>query len=172
MLRREALRRGMASAGHVVLLIDGATGLKHMGRDSFKDATQIVDFYHATEHANRMLVALLGSPEHPHYQRQRGAWTKRLLTNGVQKLIAATRAACAGQACAPAVEKELHYFVENVQRMQPTDHRRKQRQRDKPCEQRQRTLSGCGRLGFWGRGGSHRRFFLHPRHRCNAASSP
>ena len=32
--------------------------------------------------------------------------------------MAATRAACAGKACAPAVGKELHYFVENVQRMQ------------------------------------------------------
>jgi hypothetical protein len=118
MLRSEALRRGMAAAGHVVLLIDGASGLEHMGRDSFKDATQIVDFYHATEHASRVLVALLGSPEHPAYQRQRGAWTKRLLKNGVQKLIADTRAECAGKACAPDVEKELHYFVENVPRMQ------------------------------------------------------
>jgi hypothetical protein len=118
MLRGEALRRGLASAGHVVLLIDGAPGLEHLGRDSFKDATQIVDFYHATEHASRVLVALLGSPEHPDYQRQRSAWTKRLLKNGVQKLIADTRAECAGKACAAAVEKELHYFVENVPRMQ------------------------------------------------------
>ena len=36
----------------------------------------------------------------------------------MQKLIACTRAECAGKACALAVEKELHYFVENVQRMQ------------------------------------------------------
>ena len=125
MLRGEALRRGMAAAGHVVLLIDGAAGLEHMGRDSFKDATQIVDFYHAMEHASRVLVALLGSPEHPAYHRQRSAWTKRLLTNGVQKLIAGTRAECAGKPCAPAVEKELHYFVENAPRMQYGTFRRR-----------------------------------------------
>ena len=51
MLRQEAIRRGMGSAAKVVLLIDGATGLENMGKDCFKDAVQIVDFYHAIEHA-------------------------------------------------------------------------------------------------------------------------
>ena len=34
-LRQEALRRGLGSAKKVVLLIDGASGLEHMGRDCF-----------------------------------------------------------------------------------------------------------------------------------------
>jgi hypothetical protein len=51
LLRQEAIRRGMASAGKVVLLIDGAKGLENMGKDCFKDSVQIVDFYHAMEHA-------------------------------------------------------------------------------------------------------------------------
>src|SRR2546426_12613626 len=49
-LRQEALRRGMAKVGKVVLLIDGANGLENMGKKCFKDALQIVDFYHALEH--------------------------------------------------------------------------------------------------------------------------
>lgn len=50
-LRQEALRRGYGSAAKVVLLIDGAAGLENMGRLAFKDCLQIVDFYHAMEHA-------------------------------------------------------------------------------------------------------------------------
>ena len=118
MLRAEALRRGMAAAGKVVLLIDGAHGLENMGLISFKDAIQIVDFYHAMEHAGFVLVALLGSKEHPDYARRRGDWAKRLLSDGVQKLISSTRKECAGGPRAEAVEAALNYFVDNVQRMQ------------------------------------------------------
>jgi len=117
MLRWEALRRGMASAGKVVLLIDGAHGLENMGLIRFKDAIQIVDFYHAMEHAGHVLLALLGSKEPPDYKRRRGEWAKRLLNNGVQKLISSAREECAGDTRAQAVEKEMHYFVDNVQRM-------------------------------------------------------
>jgi hypothetical protein len=37
-LRAEALRRGMAYAGRVVLLIDGASGLENLGLINFKVA--------------------------------------------------------------------------------------------------------------------------------------
>ena len=45
LLRQEAIRRGLALAATVVLLIDGAEGLGHMGRLCFPKAIQIVDFY-------------------------------------------------------------------------------------------------------------------------------
>ena len=118
MLRREALRRGMAYADKLVLLIDGASGLENLGLINFKDAIQIVDFYHAMEHAGLVLVALLGSKEHPDYKRRCGVWAKRLLKDGVQGLITSTRKECAGEPRAEAVEQELHYFVGNVHRMQ------------------------------------------------------
>jgi hypothetical protein len=118
MLRAEAMRRGMGSADKLILLIDGAHGLEHMGEICFKDAIQIVDFYHAVEHAGKVLVALLGSKNHPQYERRRRRWVTRLLNNGVSKLIAATRKECAGKVCSEAVEKELHYFTTNVKRMQ------------------------------------------------------
>src|SRR5208283_1577465 len=50
-LRQEAIRRGLGQAGKVVLLIDGAAGLENMGRLNFRDAIQIVDFYHGADHA-------------------------------------------------------------------------------------------------------------------------
>ena len=116
-LRQEALRRGMAQAGKVVLLIDGAEGLENMGKDSFKDAVQIVDFYHAMEHASKVLQALMGK-DHPDYEKRRRRWAKRLLKDKVQSLIDQTRKECTGQPQAQAVEEALGYFVGNVKRMQ------------------------------------------------------
>ena len=117
-LRQDALRRGLALALQVVLLIDGAEGLANMGRLCFSRAIQIVDFYHALEHAGRVLVALLGSKEHPDYQKRLGRWARRLLNDKVEQLIAQARQESAGKAQAQAVEKELGYFVNNIDRMQ------------------------------------------------------
>jgi len=117
-LRQDAIRRGLALALQVVLLIDGAEGLANMGRLCFPGATQIVDFYHALEHAGRVLVALLGSKEHPDYQPRLARWARSLIKDKVEQLIAQTRQECAGKTHAEAVEKELGYFVNNVARMQ------------------------------------------------------
>ena len=125
LLRQEAIRRGLALALTVVLLIDGAESLAHMGRLCFANAIQIVDFYHALEHAGRVLVALLGRKDHPDYKRRLGSWARRLLKDQVAKLIAQARQECAGQANAQAVEKELGYFVNNVARMQYGTFRRR-----------------------------------------------
>ena len=118
LLRQEAIRRGLALALQVVLLIDGAEGLATMGRLCFPTAIQIVDFYHALEHAGRVLVALLGSKEHPEYKTRLGRWARQLLKDKVEQLIAAARRECAGTSRAPAVEQELGYFVRKVDRMQ------------------------------------------------------
>jgi len=124
-LRQDALRRGLALALQVVLLIDGAESLAKMGRLCFATAIQIVDFYHALEHAGQVLVALLGSKEHPDYRKRLGQWARRLLHDKVEQLIAQARQECAGQTQAQAVEKELGYFVNNVERMQYGTFRRK-----------------------------------------------
>jgi len=117
-LRQEALHRGMGTAKQVVLLIDGAVGLEHMGHDYFQDSVQIVDFYHAMEHAGKVLAALLGDKNHPEYKGRRRYWAKRLLKNGVEKLIAQARQECFGRPNAATVEDELAYFVNNIDRMQ------------------------------------------------------
>jgi len=124
-LRQDAIRRGLALAMQVVLLIDGAEGLANMGRLCFPTATQIVDFYHAMEHAGKVLVALLGSKEHPDYKTRLGRWAKRLLNDKIEQLLAQTRKECVGKAQAETVEKELGYFVSNVARMQYGTFRRK-----------------------------------------------
>jgi len=118
MLRREALRRGMGQAGKVVVLIDGANGLENMGKVCFKDEIQIVDFYHAMDHAGKVLQTLLRNKEHPEYKSRLRRWAKRLLKDGVRKLIAQTRQEAITGKCSAAVEETLHFFVHNVDRMQ------------------------------------------------------
>lgn len=118
LLRQEALRRGMGTAATTVLLIDGASGLENMGRINFKEAIQIVDFYHAMEHGGTVLEALLGSKTHPDYKKRHHRWAKELLKNGVKRLIAEVRQECQNTSRAVSVEKELGYFVNNVDRMQ------------------------------------------------------
>lgn len=118
MLRQEALRRGMALALQVVLLIDGAPSLEKMGRTCFATAIQIVDFYHALEHAGKVLEALLGSKKHPDYQQRLEIWKQELLKDKVKQLIEQALAECSGKTNAPAVEKELGYFRNNIDRMQ------------------------------------------------------
>jgi hypothetical protein len=116
MLRWEAIRRGMGGAGKVVLLIDGAVGLENMGKSCFKDAVQIVDFYHAMEHAGQVLTLLIGK-EHPEYKKRLRRWAGDLLKDKVEKLIKRTREQSAGLAQAAAVEDALGYFERNVGRM-------------------------------------------------------
>lgn len=122
-LRREALRRGMGTAKQVVLLIDGAAGLERMGRDCFKDAIQIVDFFHSMEHAGTVLDALIGK-DHPDYKARLRRWAKRLLRDGVQGLIDQTRREAKGRPNEVAVDSALGYFVNNVERMQYGSFRR------------------------------------------------
>ena len=123
-LRQEAIRRGLGCAQKVVLLIDGAAGLGNMGRLCFSNAIQIVDYYHALEHAGEVLEALLGSKDHPNYKTRHSRWAKQLLKDRIEKLITQTRQECRGKANAPAVEEQLGYFLNNIQRMQYGSFRR------------------------------------------------
>lgn len=116
-LRQEAFRRGFGSAGRAVVLIDGAVGLGNMASLAFPGCLQIVDFFHAMEHAGRVLEALLGK-DHPDYRPRLRRWAKRLLKDKVGALIEETRLECAGKPVAGPVEEALHYFVTNVKRMQ------------------------------------------------------
>lgn len=124
LLRREALRRGIGTAAQVVLLIDGAAGLAHMGRDCFKDAIQIVDFFHAMEHAGAVMEALIGK-DHPDYKARVRRWAKRLLRNGVRNLIDESRKEFRGGPREATTDSALAYFENNLERMQYGTFRKK-----------------------------------------------
>jgi len=116
-LRPETLRRGLASAGKAVLLIDGAVGLENIGRLNFKERVQSVDFYHALKPAGKVLRALIGNDQPDSKKRQR-RWARRLLKAGVASLIRQTRNESEGRAGADAVAAVLGYWVRQVDRMQ------------------------------------------------------
>src|SRR6266576_3050994 len=53
---------------------------------NFKDSVQIVDFYHAMEHAVKVLDALIGKT-HPDFKKRQRRWAKQLLKDKIQALI-------------------------------------------------------------------------------------
>jgi len=60
LLRQEALRRGMGRADRVVVISDGAVGLRNIARDKFPFALHILDMFHALEHLSDLAAALYG----------------------------------------------------------------------------------------------------------------
>ncbi len=125
LLRQEAIRRGLGATPDTVYIVDGAVGLAALGESNFPNATQIVDFYHGVEHASKVIEALLGSRDHPEYKPRYRRWKRRLLRNGVKSLIAETQAEANQLGRTEIVDKALHYFTENVDRMQYRTFRKK-----------------------------------------------
>lgn len=103
----------MGAAGQVILLIEGATGLPNIGRQNFAGALQIVDFYHAMEHAAHVVSALVGQ-EHPEYKSRLSRWSRGLLQDEVATPVAQVRLDCQRQSHTAAVEKELGFFENNL----------------------------------------------------------
>jgi hypothetical protein len=120
LLRREARRRGSGTAKEIVLLIDGASALEKLGAVNFPGCTQIVDLYHACEHLSLVFHALWGEQykQHREYKKLRRRWTKLLLRDGVEKMIAQARQRHQREPAAGDLEKALHYFTANLTRMQ------------------------------------------------------
>ena len=125
LLRQEAIRRGLGATAETVYIVDGAVGLAALGAANFPTATQIVDFFHGMEHAGRVVEALLGSRDHPDFKPRHRRWKRRLLRNGVKSLITDAQVEAARLGCDEAVNKALHYFTENVDRMQYRTFRKK-----------------------------------------------
>jgi hypothetical protein len=116
-LRREALRRGLATADQSVLLIGGAAGLERLGRDYFPDATQIVDFYHAMEHLQIPIEALMGEADVKRINRRRHHSGKILHADGPERIIAHARKEASKIDTIQEVESALGYFLRNLRRM-------------------------------------------------------
>ncbi len=117
-LRREAIRRGLFCVPEIVLLIDGACGLEKLGRDYFPDAVQIVDFYHAMEHLQKLIETLWGKADETRNKRRRHYWKKLLSHDGVERIIKQARKEALLRGNGAEVEAALGYFVNNVSRMQ------------------------------------------------------
>ncbi|MDA8303189.1 MAG: ISKra4 family transposase [Actinomycetota bacterium] len=122
LVQAEAMRRGVTSAGSVVVLGDGAPWIWAIADDYFPEATQVVDLYHARQHLHGLgaLVApALGGTSAP--------WLKDRLdeldAGQVGALATAVRELALPGELACEAEKALGYFETNVERMRYAEFR-------------------------------------------------
>lgn len=75
-LHWEALRRGLGKAKSVVAVGDGSPWIWNVVADRWADATEILDFYHASEHLWALGRALRGEEEARPWVEQRLHWLR------------------------------------------------------------------------------------------------
>jgi hypothetical protein len=124
LIRQEALRRGMALAAKVVVIVDGAKWTAELARTNFPDALLILDFYHAMVHLHALAEALEGK-DTPAKKQLVSRWKKLLLKDQVGRVIEQARHR--GQdrpANAGAIEQELGYLENHQQCMRYGTYRR------------------------------------------------
>lgn len=120
LLRAEALRRGYAHAQTTVYLGDGAPWIWENARINFPGAVEILDFYHASEHAGHLAAALLGAGDEA--KAQQTLWCREMKADGsapviarAQQLLTDKRTELTAQQIQNA-EREIAYFSTNAER--------------------------------------------------------
>jgi hypothetical protein len=115
----EAARRGVLTAREVIVVADGAHWIWNLGEEHFPQATQVVDWYHASQYAWRVAHTVYGEGT-PLAKR----WAKRRLdelwegeVGKVLKGFAAHRQRGA------AVEEAITCYTNNAHRMRYADYR-------------------------------------------------
>jgi hypothetical protein len=159
-VREEAMRRGLARAQTVYLVMDGAVWLWDLAEDRFKTALKTLDFHHAREHLNAIAEALYGLGT----QRAKDWLAPRLesLRHGDEaRVINRLEDLLQSQAKRPKptrkiIAREVNYFLEHREHL----HYQDREDEGAPLgsgaveslgKQLQRRLRGCGQ--FWERPG-------------------
>jgi len=124
-LRDEAMKRGYATARQTVFIGDGAEWIWNLVNDRFKNAVQIVDFYHACEHLHTLCQTLESDEQTAKTLFKK--WRRRLKINGLPKLLAEAvqRATLLPLTTAQAIPSQIEYFNKNAARMTYGTFRRK-----------------------------------------------
>ena len=122
---KEAMRRGMNSAGKTVVIGDGAPWIWNIADEQFYGATQIVDLFHAREHYWNVARACFGKNKDMLYQ-----WTeerrKELDDGRPEEVIDAIHRCSSLPGCDQAMcEREIGYFEKNKDRMRYADFRKR-----------------------------------------------
>jgi hypothetical protein len=122
-LYAEALNRGLANAGRVVVIGDGAVWIWNMAEDHFKGATQILDYYHAAKHLSALAKALF-----PSDKQKRKEWlkpNKDLLWEGeIEQLLSELRSLNVNGKKKEKVEELIGYYENNKKRMDYAEFRK------------------------------------------------
>lgn len=122
LLRAEARRRGVGSASQVVFLSDGAAWAEDIAPECFAGCVSILDFYHASERLHKLATAL-----DPTQAKARiNPWTKWLLGDRVDKIIAQGRQLQSlGSKDPTVVEEQLGFLERHQHRMRYGTYRSK-----------------------------------------------
>ena len=113
-IRREALRRGLACARKVVVIGDGAAWIWELARIHFPNAICILDFYHMMLYLHAIAKQLYGA-ETPWMERKKSEWKTQMKNDQVADVIASMRTRFEELAELPvetqaAIEKNLAYL--------------------------------------------------------------
>ncbi len=115
-LYAEALSRGLANAGRVAFIGDGAAWIWNMAEEHFKGATQILDYYHAAEHLSALARTLF-----PGDESKKKKWlkpNKDLLWEGeIEQLLSELRSLNVKGKKEEKVEELIGYYENNEKRM-------------------------------------------------------
>jgi hypothetical protein len=117
-IRTEGLRRGLARAGQVVFIGDGAAWIWELARVNFPAAIFILDLYHALERLHALCAGLYGE-DSPWAIRMAHTWTAMLKNDQVGEVITAARRRRQDLGPPPqdALEKQIAYFEHHQDKM-------------------------------------------------------
>jgi hypothetical protein len=161
-VRDEAMRRGLARAKTVYLVMDGAVWLWDLAEDRFKTAVKTLDFHHAREHLNTIAEALYGTET----QRAR-EWLAQqveslrhgdeaLVVNGLENLLKSQAQAKRPTKIRKTITREVKYFRSHQEHLHYEDREKEGAPLGSGAveslgKQLQRRMRGCGQ--FWERTG-------------------
>jgi len=112
--RRAALQRGMAPARQVIYLGDGAAWVWEIARTCFASATQILDYYHASQHVMALAKAVYS--EAGSAQNWGVRWKALIYDSALDTVLAEARQA-SGAALSAEAQREVDYLENNRARM-------------------------------------------------------
>lgn len=107
LLRAEALRRGWGRVPQTVFLGDGAAWVWEVARVSFPGATQILDFYHATEYVGELSALLFAGDEAKRLQ-ERARWISRMKQTDPSEMLQEARNLLAAGDFTPEQKEQIN----------------------------------------------------------------
>ena len=156
----EAMRRGLARAKVVYLVMDGAVWLWDLAEDRFKNAVKTLDFHHAREHLNAVAEALygVGSAQAKEWLKERLKHLRHgkesLVVHRLEELLESK--AKRSKKTKKVIAREVNYFQEHRDHIHYQDREKEGSPLGSGAveslgKQLQRRHRGCGQ--FWGRPG-------------------
>lgn len=161
-VRDEAMRRGLARAQTVYLVMDGAVWLWDLAEDRFKTAVKTLDFHHAREHLHTIAEALhgIGTQRAKDWLAEQLASLRHgdeaLVVNRLEDLLTSQAQAKRPTKIRKTITREVKYFRAHREHIHYEDRENEGAPLGSGAveslgKQLQRRLRGCGQ--FWRRPG-------------------